>query len=217
MIKRFSSRRGKLDTAFINERLVGAVAYDRIAGYFRSSMLEVAGEPIESMHGKIRLVCNSDIDPKDVETAKAAQQALRKSWCDGNPEQLGGLSKGRFLRLYQFIAEGKLEIRILPDEAFGLVHGKAGIITYKNKPQICFMGSTNESLSAWKLNYELVWEDDSTDALKWVQDEFDRTFRTLLKGCLSNYYFTDFQNEYFTSYGTVNTSGVTPIACKYSR
>ncbi len=45
----------------------------------------------------------------------------------------------------------------------------------------------------------------------------DRTFRTLLKGCLSNYYFTDFQNEYFTSYGTVNTSGVTPIACKYSR
>ncbi len=46
---------------------------------------------------------------------------------------------------------------------------------------------------------------------------FQRTFRTLLKGCLSNYYFTDFQNEYFTSYGTVNTSGVTPIACKYSR
>jgi len=30
-------------------------------------------------------------------------------------------------------------------------------------------------------------------------------------------HFMDSQNEYSTSYGTVNTSGVTPIACKYSR
>lgn len=36
-----------------------------------------------------------------------------------------------------------------------------------------FMGSTNETLSAWKLNYELVWEDDSDDAVRWVQEEFD--------------------------------------------
>ncbi|MBT4876649.1 MAG: hypothetical protein HON48_15745 [Desulfobacula sp.] len=35
------------------------------------------------------------------------------------------------------------------------------------------MGSANESLWAWKLNYELVWEDDSIEAVKWVQDEFD--------------------------------------------
>jgi hypothetical protein len=44
MIKRFSSRLQKLDTSVINEQLKGAVSYDRIAGYFRSSMLEVAGE-----------------------------------------------------------------------------------------------------------------------------------------------------------------------------
>jgi len=191
MIKRFSSRREKLDTSFINERLINAVSYDRIAGYFRSSMLEVAGEQIESMHGKVRLVCNSDIDPKDVETAKAAQQALRKSWCDGNPELLGELSKDRFLRLYQFIAEKKLEVRILPDKAFGLIHGKAGVITYKGGSQTCFMGSANESLSAWKLNYELVWEDNSTDAVKWVQDEFDTLWFHPLAIPLSDFVIKD--------------------------
>ena len=173
MITRFSSRREPLDSSFINQRLVNAVSYDRIAGYFCSSMLEVAGEQIESMQGKVRLVCNSDIDPRDAETAKAAQQALRKSWCDGNPEQLGEASKTRFSRLYQFIAQGKLEIRVLPDTAFGLIHGKAGVITTRDGRQICFMGSANESFSAWKLNYELVWEDDSPEAVKWVQDEFD--------------------------------------------
>ncbi len=152
MIKRFSSRREKLDTTFINKRLINAVSYDRIAGYFRSSMLEIAGEQIDTMNGKVRVICNSDIDPKDVETAKAAQQALRKSWCDCNPELLGELSKNRFLRLYQFIVNKKLEIRILPDAAFGLIHGKAGVITYADGNKTCFMGSTNESFSAWKLN-----------------------------------------------------------------
>ncbi len=156
MIRRFSSRLQKLDASFINQRLKGAVSYDRIAGYFRSSMLEVAGEKLENMDGKVRVVCNSDIDSEDAKTAKAAQQALRRSWCEGNPEKLGESSKDRFSRLYQFIKSGKLEIRVLPDEAFGLIHGKAGIIQYNDGSQTCFMGSTNESLSAWKLNYELV-------------------------------------------------------------
>lgn len=35
------------------------------------------------------------------------------------------------------------------------------------------MGSANESLTAWKLNYELVWEDDSEEAVQWVQEEFE--------------------------------------------
>jgi len=52
MITCFSSRREQLDSSFINRHLANAVAYDRIAGYFRSSMLEVAGEQIESMQGK---------------------------------------------------------------------------------------------------------------------------------------------------------------------
>jgi len=64
MIRRFSSRLQNLDASFINERLKGAVSYDRIAGYFRSSMLEVAGEKLENMDGKVRVVGNSDIDTR---------------------------------------------------------------------------------------------------------------------------------------------------------
>jgi len=191
MIRRFSSRLQKLDASFINERLKGAVSYDRIAGYFRSSMLEVAGEKLENMDGKVRVVCNSDIDSEDAKTAKAAQQAMRRSWCEGNPEKLGESSKDRFSRLYRFIKSGKLEIRVLPDEAFGLIHGKAGIIQYNDGTQTCFMGSTNESLSAWKLNYELVWEDDSIEAVKWAQDEFDALWFHSLAIFLSNFVISD--------------------------
>ena len=79
MIKRFSSRRKKLDTSFINKRLSDAVSYDRIAGYVSSSMLEVAGEKIEAMNGQVRVVCNSDIHPGDAKTAMKDLTAQERS------------------------------------------------------------------------------------------------------------------------------------------
>lgn len=45
-MQRHSSRRNRLDQAVLNQRLEGAVSYDRIAGYFRSSLFEVAGEAL---------------------------------------------------------------------------------------------------------------------------------------------------------------------------
>ena len=81
MLRRHSSRRGSLDQTVLNQRLDGAVSYDRIAGYFRSSLFEVAGEALAKITGPVRIICNSDIDPKDMETAVAAQGALRRSWC----------------------------------------------------------------------------------------------------------------------------------------
>jgi len=84
MIKRHSSRRNRLDKAVLNQRLDGAASYDRIAGYFRSSLFEVAGEAVMKVTGKVRIICNSDIDPKDMETATAAQAAVG---AQGRPEE----------------------------------------------------------------------------------------------------------------------------------
>lgn len=46
-INRFSSRRQRLDYAFLRDRLQGARSYKRIAGYFRSSIFELVGEDRE--------------------------------------------------------------------------------------------------------------------------------------------------------------------------
>ncbi|MCU0833524.1 MAG: phospholipase D-like domain-containing protein [Chromatiaceae bacterium] len=174
MVNRFSSRGHRLDHSFLAERLRGAQGYDRIAGFFSSSVLEVAGEELESVAGCVRLVCNSVIDAKDVETAKkAAQAAMRREWCDAEPEKLPDAAKPRFQRLYDFLTSGKLQVRVMPDTLFGLIHGKAGVITLADGRRTAFLGSVNESLTAWRLNYELLWEDDSDEAVRWVQEEFD--------------------------------------------
>lgn len=174
MANRYSSRRQPLDHSFLNQRLIGARSYDRIAGYFSSSILEVAGEALESISGLIRVVCNSDLNPRDVETARAANLAMRREWCASEPEKLiHENSPKRFRRLFDFLRSGKMQVKVLPSEKFGLVHGKAGVVTMADGTRTSFLGSTNETLAAWKLNYELVWEDDSPDAVTWVQEEFD--------------------------------------------
>ncbi|MDA2911235.1 phospholipase D-like domain-containing protein [Nitrospiraceae bacterium AH_259_D15_M11_P09] len=176
-IKRFSSRRQKLAESFLAERLRGAKAYDRIAGYFCGSIIETAGEALESVQGPIRMVCNSGLHPQDVATARAAAAALRQEWCGFEPEALvdagGEGAKGRLSRLHRFLASNKLQVKVLPDQHFGLIHGKAGVITLPDGAKTAFLGSVNESKSAWTLNYELLWEDPSPEAVQWVQEEFD--------------------------------------------
>ena len=140
MLKHHSSRRSRLDQGVLNERLQGAVSYDRIAGYFRSSLLEVAGEAITGVSGKVRIICNSDLDPDDLATATAAQAALRRSWCAGEPELAPPNALPRYKALYEALLSDKIEIRVLPDTAFGLIHGKAGVIRYANGSSTAFLG-----------------------------------------------------------------------------
>jgi len=173
VIQRFSTRRQELESSFLEDRLQNAQSYDRIAGYFRSSLLDVAGEAIESVSGPIRIVCNSDLHPEDVRTARRASHAMRQEWCAGEPEQHADEAADRFARLYELLQSGKMEVRVLPDEKFGLVHGKAGVITLAGGTRTSYLGSANATKRAWQSNYELIWEDDSEEAVAWVEEEFE--------------------------------------------
>lgn len=174
MIARYSSRRQQLDKSFLCKKLKGAASYDRIAGYFCSSILEVAGEEIENIQGKVRIICNSDLSPEDVKAASCAQR-MKQEWCASLPEEVYSTpeSSERLERLYRLIKSGKLEVRVIPNDVYGLMHGKAGIITYPDGTKTSFIGSINETKSAFRLNYEMIWEDDSDEAVQWVQEEFD--------------------------------------------
>lgn len=176
-IKRFSSRLQKLGKSYLADRLTGAHSYDRIAGFFSSSVLEIAGEQIEAMGGTVRVVCNSQLDSDDIKSARAANLAMRREWCRSEPERFAESGGERFRRLYKFLVDGKLKVKVLPDHAFGLIHGKAGVITMKDGSKTSFLGSVNESKTAWQINHELMWEDDSPEAVQWVQDEFDALWK----------------------------------------
>jgi len=178
-IERFSSRRQALGTILAN-RLKGASRYLRIAGYFRSSLLEVVGEALETV-GEIRVICNGDLDPYDVKVAKAARdgqnalaQTLVSSWQSTEDGIDLLLARERYRRLHDLLSSGRMKVRVVPRDANNVfVHGKAGVIEHADGRAYSFVGSVNDSASGFRHAYEILWGDEDLAAGDWVRDEFE--------------------------------------------
>lgn len=171
-IRRFSSRAGRLDHALLADRLRNAKTYKRIAGYFRSSIFELVGEDLDGIED-IRIVCNGDLDPRDVQTAKALEVGLKEQLNDAADPLERLLKRGRYRRLYDLLKSGRVEVRVVSGDDAPFLHGKAGVIESKDGTKTAFIGSLNETREGWSRHYEIVWEDASAEGVAWVQDEFD--------------------------------------------
>lgn len=172
MISRFSSLQARLDQSFLADRLLNARSYKRISGYFRSSILELVGEELESIED-VRIICNSELDPIDINVSKAVREAaLKEKW---NQLPLGTESlqfAGKYLKLYKLLTSGKVKIKVVPKETV-FVHGKAGIIEMSNGEKTSFIGSANDSKRGFAISYEMIWEDRSPEAVAWTENEFE--------------------------------------------
>lgn len=171
-ILRFSSRRQRLDKEFLAKRMDGAVSYRRIAGYFRSSIFELVGEEIGHIPD-VRIVCNSELDLADIRVSQAAREAaLKEAWNEVSPATEALLYRDKYRKLYELLCKGNVQVRVVPkDKVF--LHGKAGVIEQADGTKTSFMGSINESKSAFADNYEILWEDPSSEAVAWVDEEFE--------------------------------------------
>ena len=155
-LKHHSSRKARLVDAFLKPALQGARSYDRISGYFTSSLFELINENFEGV-GHVRMVCNTDLRPDDVNTARAASKQ-RREWRQSRPEERllasdGEVVRGRLRALYHALKSGRLNIRVLPDAVFGMVHGKAGVVRSADGGALAFMGSANDTAPGWSGNY----------------------------------------------------------------
>lgn len=169
-IRRHTSRTTKLGKEFLAKALEGAICYHRIAGYFRSSIFELIGEELSAIP-EVKIVCNSELDYLDFQVATGRDTAIKQRW---NQVDVGAdaiLHQDRYSQLDALLKSGKVEIRIVPRERLFL-HGKAGVITYPDGHRVSFLGSVNETRSAFSENYELIWEDSDPASADWVEEEF---------------------------------------------
>lgn len=114
-IQRFSSRRQRLDHAFLGVRLKEARSYKRIAGYFRSSIFELVGEEIAAVP-KVQIVCSSELDAADVVVSKHARETeLKERWNEVPSEVEALLHLDRYRRLHELLTSGRVET-IDPDK-----------------------------------------------------------------------------------------------------
>lgn len=171
-IRRFSSRTHQLDASFLMQHLAGARSYKRIAGYFTSSLFEVAGEALEHIP-EVKIVCNVDIHPDDLKVAQLRESKMLGRWNERALEAEALLNRERYRRLDAFLAKHGQAVRIAPDDICGFVHGKAGVITLADGRRLGFIGSMNETRSGWQRHYEILWEDESPEGVAWIEEEFD--------------------------------------------
>src|SRR6185436_4693964 len=120
----------------------------------------------------VQIVCNSELDAADVAVSKHVREtALKARWNEAPSEVEALLHRDRYRRLYDLLTSGRVEIRVVPkDRVF--VHGKAGVIEGADGSKTCFLGSINETKSAFAKNYEILWEDSSAEGVAWVEEEF---------------------------------------------
>ena len=144
-IRRFSSRIGRLSHIFLKDRLGGARRYRRIAGYFRSSIFELVDEEIEGIDS-IEIVCNSDLDPRDIKASRLAREtALKEKWNEGFDEIDSLMNRKRYQRLYELLKGGKVKVQVVSASDAPFLHGKAGVIDGRDGSQTAFIGSLNET------------------------------------------------------------------------
>ena len=143
IINRFSSRRQRLDQAFLSAKLKGAKSYRRIAGYFRSSIFELVGEEIAAIP-QVRIVCNSELDAADVVVSKHVRETtLKERWNAAPAEVEALLHRDRYRKLHDLLTSGHVEIRVVPrDRVF--IHGKAGVIEAADAPKPAFLAPSTK-------------------------------------------------------------------------
>ncbi len=171
-ITRMSSRTHALDQSFLAEHLKGATRYRRIAGYFTSSLFEVAGELIEQIP-EVQIVCNADIQAEDLRVAQVCEAKLLGKLNERSVEAESLLNRERYQRLASFLEKRGQVIRVAPDSACGFVHGKAGVIDLADGRKLGFIGSMNETSNGWQSHYEILWSDDSPEGVSWIEAEFE--------------------------------------------
>jgi SNF2 family DNA or RNA helicase len=117
------------------------------------------------------------LDVADIAVSKHVREtALKERWNEAAPEVEALLHRERYRRLYDLLSSSHVEIRVVPrDRVF--IHGKAGVIEAADGSKTCFLGSINETKSAYANNYEILWEDTSPEGVVWVEEEFDALWK----------------------------------------
>ena len=189
-------RTGERDpvTGFYKPCLDSSVTYDRAVGYFRSSIFAVIGQPFLDFArrgGKARFICSPSITEEDSKAIASGylqrEEAIERAITRDVDELLSDpASDHRAKLLATFIKFETLDIKVaIRNGGNGIYHEKIGIFADGNGHHVSFLGSANETWSAWHAegNHESIevfrsWL--STDEIR-VQSH-RRIFDLLWKG-----------------------------------
>ena len=145
-------------TGFYKPCLEASVTYDRAVGYFRSSIFAIIGQPFLDFArrgGKARFICSPSITEEDAKAIATGylqrEDAIERAISRDVDELMSDpVSDHRAKLLATFIKCGALDIKVaIRSGGNGIYHEKIGIFADGGGHHVSFLGSANETWSAW--------------------------------------------------------------------
>ena len=152
----YSKSRNEIYKEFYKPALKASIKYDRVTGYFGSSIFIVINEALRDFitnNGRIRIVCSPILSDEDIKAIKegydnSADNQIESKLNDIFEEMMTNYPKSSLL-LSKLIQEGFLELKLAVfgdnPQAYRLFHDKLGIFTDEQDNSVCFRGSINET------------------------------------------------------------------------
>ena len=175
---------------FFEPCLTASISYDRVAGYFSSTVLATAARGIQNFvknGGKMRILTSRDLTKIDFEnfenffSADVAETVLSEFASDYR-EVTEKKFRQHLKAICWMLQEGVLEIRIVlsrrDESSFEKFHSKFGIFSDQDGNRVAFSGSVNETTYAWTHNFENFdvfknWEDSDAKFINPKVDLFE--------------------------------------------
>lgn len=198
---------------FYNPLLAQAIEYKRAVGFFSSTALVEISKGISGLvknGGKIRLIASPNLSNEDVEAIRLGYKNREEVVHDALMRELvppkNSSQAERLNFLANLIADNILDIKIALTESgsgIGMYHEKLGIITDSDGNKVAFSGSMNESLNAFKTNYETIdvfrsWTNDN-ERVEIKERAFNSIWDDVENG-VRVYRFEEVTNEFINKY-----------------
>ncbi len=180
-----SKGKDNITEAFLNPILKHTKIYKRSVGFFSSSVIETMLEGIMGLvnnNGHIYLIASPELSLEDIvviEKAYDDREIVITDIISAKLQmELQQLSENRLKMLYELIVKGYLDIKIAVTDDVGIYHDKLGILKDGNSNTVVFYGSSNETYSGYKQNYEKIriaksWECGFEKIVAEEEEEFD--------------------------------------------
>ena len=169
----YSTYENDIGQEFYNPVLSKCVTYDRATAYFSAKALSNYAKGLEtfSKNGyKYRLIISTEISENDYDEiihGYKIRDELKKVLLNSLEEKLSLQETCNLSNLAHLISIGTIDIKMAFTK-HGIFHDKFGIMKDKSNNIICFRGSNNETVAAFKVNYESF---DIT--CSWQSSDFD--------------------------------------------
>ena len=149
--------------SFLVPALKQAKLYRRSVGFFSSGVFGPIIDGVVALSrngGKIQLIASPQLNEDDIKAINLGYQKreeiIESAFTRDFLREVECFDDDRLQLLVALIANGTLDIKIAVTDSNGIYHDKLGILEDFEGNVVVFYGSSNESLSGYKNNYEKV-------------------------------------------------------------